>query len=194
MLQSEEHKDEELMNLLRSKVKSSRDLVLIFVARKNTCDFVTNMLNRVGFRAAAMHSDRDQKHREATLADFKDGRIPIMVIILTVFIFTTILKILLKPCHYVSTLTCQIIVQDHLTLQVADFSEVNKRVGPNKAAQEGFFLIYVGENRVLQENSQKLINVQFLIRLCRCFFPKKLIRFAAQLFGRSEQSEFLIVN
>ena len=110
MLQSEDHKDEELMNLLRSKVKSSRDLVLIFVARKNTCDFVTNMLNRVGFRAAAMHSDRDQKHREATLADFKDGRIPIMVIILTVFIFTTILKILLKPCHYVSTLTCQIIV------------------------------------------------------------------------------------
>jgi superfamily II DNA or RNA helicase len=103
MLQSEDHKDEELMNLLRSKVKSSRDLVLIFVARKNTCDFVTNMLNRVGFRAAAMHSDRDQKHREATLADFKDGRIPIMVFILTVFIFTTILKILLKHCHYVST-------------------------------------------------------------------------------------------
>ena len=102
MLQSEDHKDEELMNLLRSKVRSSRDLVLIFVARKNTCDFVTNMLNRVGFRAAAMHSDRDQKHREATLADFKDGRVPIMVIILTVFIFTTILKILLKFCHCVS--------------------------------------------------------------------------------------------
>ena len=96
LLQSEEHKDEELMNLLRSKVKSSRDLVLIFVARKNTCDFVTNMLNRVGFRAAAMHSDRDQKHREATLADFKDGRIPIMVIIMscTVFFFTKILKTL----------------------------------------------------------------------------------------------------
>ena len=69
-------KDGELVNLLRSKVRNPRtDLVLIFVARKNTCDFVTNMLNRVGMRAAAMHSDRDQKHREATLADFKVGHI-----------------------------------------------------------------------------------------------------------------------
>ena len=37
------------------------------------------MLNRVGLRSAAMHSDRDQSHRERTLADFKEGRIPILV-------------------------------------------------------------------------------------------------------------------
>ena len=48
----------------------------------------------------------------------------------------------------VGTLTCQIIVQDHLIVQVADFSEINKRVGLNRAVQEGFFLIYVGENQV----------------------------------------------
>ena len=65
------------------------------------------------------------------------------------------------------TLTCQILVQDQLIVQVSDFSEINKRVGPNKAVQEGFFLIYVGENQVLKEKSQKLINVQVLIRLCR---------------------------
>ena len=52
------------------------------------------------------------------------------------------------------TLTCQIIVQDHLIVQVADFSEINKRVGLNKAVQEGFFLIYIGENQVLKEKSQ----------------------------------------
>ena len=86
-----------------------------------------------------------------------------------------------------STLTCQIIVQDHLIVQVADFSEINKRVGLSKAVQEGFFfLIYIGENQVLKEKSQKLVNVQVLIRLCRCFFPRKITRFAAQLFGRSE--------
>ena len=123
MLQSEDHKDEELMNLLRSKVRSSRDLVLIFVARKNTCDFVTNMLNRVGFRAAAMHSDRDQKHREATLADFKDGRVPIMVIILTVFNFTTILKILLIFCHCVS-------MEDHFFKHVNVKLQCEKKNGP----------------------------------------------------------------
>ena len=63
--------------------------------------------------------------------------------------------------------TCQIIVQDHLIVQVADFSEINKRVGPNKAMQVGFFLIYIGKNQVLKEKSQKLINVQVLIRPCR---------------------------
>ena len=38
-------------------------------------------------------------------------------------------------------------------------SEINKRVGPNKAVKEGFYLIYIGENQVLKEKSQKLINV-----------------------------------
>ena len=36
------------------------------------------------------------------------------------------------------------------------------------------------------EKAQKLINVQVLTRLCRCFLKQKLIRFAAQLFGRSK--------
>ena len=110
------------------------------------------------------------------------------------------------------------LTNDHLILQVADFSEINKRVGHNKAMQEGFFshlyrrksgfkgkiskinkcggpnkvvqvlirlcrkdffLIYVGENQVLKEKYQKLIKVQVLIRLCRWFFSRKIIRFAA---------------
>ena len=53
---------------------------------------------------------------------------------------------------YAYTLTCQIIVQDHLIVQLADFSEIDKHVGLNKAVQEGFFFIYVVENQVLKEN------------------------------------------
>ena len=102
-------------------------------------------------------------------------------------IFWVHISILQKHSEYTGTLTCQIIVQDHLIVQVADFSEINKRVGLNKAVQDEFFLIYVGENQDMKEKSQKLINVQVQIRLCRCFFPKNLIRFAARLFGRSEQ-------
>ena len=52
----------------------------------------------------------------------------------------------------VCTLTCQIIVQDHLIVQVPDFSEIDKRVGPNKAMQVGFFLFNVGENQILKGN------------------------------------------
>ena len=78
LLRSGEDKDQELLNLFRSKF-DRRDLVLIFVARKNTCDFVANMLNRIGIRAAPMHSDRTQEYREKTLASFKEGSMPVMV-------------------------------------------------------------------------------------------------------------------
>ncbi len=47
LLPSGEDKDNELINLIQSRFRG-RSLVLIFVARKNTCDFVTNMLCRVG--------------------------------------------------------------------------------------------------------------------------------------------------
>jgi superfamily II DNA/RNA helicase len=45
-----------------------RDLVLVFVARKQTCDIVANMLSRKGYPAAALHGDKDQAVREKTLA------------------------------------------------------------------------------------------------------------------------------
>ena len=57
LLRSGEDKDQELINLFKQRFEK-RDLVLIFVARKNTCDFVANMLNRIGIRASPMHSDR----------------------------------------------------------------------------------------------------------------------------------------
>ena len=62
LLRSGEDKDKELVQLFRQRLSASPDQlrVLVFVARKNTCDFVANMLNRVGIRASAMHSDRTQ--------------------------------------------------------------------------------------------------------------------------------------
>ena len=57
LLRSGEDKDQELVNLFKQRFER-RDLVLVFVARKNTCDFVANMLNRIGIRACPMHSDR----------------------------------------------------------------------------------------------------------------------------------------
>ena len=60
LLRSGEDKDQELVQLFRQRFASPHHLVLVFVARKNTCDFVANMLNRVGIRASAMHSDRTQ--------------------------------------------------------------------------------------------------------------------------------------
>jgi len=78
LLRSGEDKDQELINLFKQRFEK-RDLVLIFVARKNTCDFVANMLNRIGIRASPMHSDRTQEYREKTLASFKAGSMPVLV-------------------------------------------------------------------------------------------------------------------
>ena len=78
LLRSGEEKDQELINLFRQRFNRN-DLVLVFVARKNSCDFVSNMLNRIGVRSAAMHSDRTQEQREKTLAAFKAGSIPVLV-------------------------------------------------------------------------------------------------------------------
>ena len=78
LLRSGEEKDQELMNLFRQRFNRN-DLVLVFVARKNSCDFVSNMLNRIGVRSAAMHSDRTQEQREKTLAAFKAGSTPVLV-------------------------------------------------------------------------------------------------------------------
>ena len=79
LLRSGEEKDGELVKLIRARFERNQDLVLIFVARKNTCDFVTNMLNRCGIPASAMHGDRDQSYRERTLAAFRNGSKPILV-------------------------------------------------------------------------------------------------------------------
>ena len=71
LLRSGEEKDHELVNLLKQRCER-RDLVLVFVARKNTCDLVANMLNGIGIRAWPMHSEK-------TLAAFKEGSMPVMV-------------------------------------------------------------------------------------------------------------------
>merc|ERR1719334_2056844 len=78
LLRSGEDKDQELINLFKQRFER-RDLVLVFVARKNTCDFVANMLNRIGIRACPMHSDRSQDYREKTLAAFKEGSMPVLI-------------------------------------------------------------------------------------------------------------------
>ena len=51
---------------------------------------------------------------------------------------------------------------------------LNVYLGLNKAVQDGFFPIYVGEYQVLKEKSKKLINVQAgPNKVVQVFFPKK---------------------
>jgi ATP-dependent RNA helicase DDX42 len=53
--------------------------VIVFVARHATCDAVAGALRGAGVRAAALHGDMDQAARSAALADFRAGRVHVLV-------------------------------------------------------------------------------------------------------------------
>ena len=69
-------------------------------------------------------------------------------------------------------------------MQVGKISKFNKIEGWNKAVQVGIFHFLLMQNKVWAQNYPKSISVQDGIRVCRLEFCKKLIRFAARLFGR----------
>ena len=52
---------------------------IVFTGTKRGADSLSRALRKKGVQVAAMHGDRDQKEREATLGDFKAGRINVIV-------------------------------------------------------------------------------------------------------------------
>ena len=52
---------------------------LIFVRTKRGADRLTRQLQQKGFRAGMLHGDRSQSQRNAALAMFQDGTVPILV-------------------------------------------------------------------------------------------------------------------
>lgn len=52
---------------------------IIFTGTKRGADSLARALRKKGVKVSSMHGDRDQKEREATLGDFKAGRINVIV-------------------------------------------------------------------------------------------------------------------
>ena len=52
---------------------------IIFTGTKRGADGLARALRKKGVKVSSIHGDRDQKEREATLADFKAGRINVIV-------------------------------------------------------------------------------------------------------------------
>ena len=67
-------------------------------------------------------------------------------------------------------------MQDVIIMQAGKFPKINKRAGCNKAMQVGIFQKTIVKKSSLLEISQKLINVQDVIRPCRLENFEKLIR------------------
>ncbi|WP_374347942.1 DEAD/DEAH box helicase [Chitinimonas sp.] len=65
-----------LVELLRQQ---SRPQVLVFVASQRDCERVAAKLGKAGLAAAAWHGDLSQGRRSQVLADFKAGRIQLLI-------------------------------------------------------------------------------------------------------------------
>lgn len=55
------------------------DRTMVFVEAKKTADFLASYLSGQGYKATSIHGDRYQSQREEALADFRTGRMPVLV-------------------------------------------------------------------------------------------------------------------
>lgn len=52
---------------------------IVFTCTKRACDYLAQELGKRGWPVAPIHGDKDQRQRDSTLKDFRNGRIPILI-------------------------------------------------------------------------------------------------------------------
>jgi ATP-dependent RNA helicase RhlE len=72
---SETGKLDLVLHLIDESVQSA----IVFVSTKRGVDSLARALGKKGVKIGSIHGDRDQKEREATLSDFTNGRINVIV-------------------------------------------------------------------------------------------------------------------
>lgn len=71
LIVDDNEKKRELIKIVRSKVVSENDKVLIFSATKRNCETLAEMLEKEGFKALTIHGDKHQAQREQVMDDFR---------------------------------------------------------------------------------------------------------------------------
>jgi ATP-dependent RNA helicase RhlE len=78
-LQAFEVATNQRLALLSRLLKEEDGRCLVFVRTKRGADRLTRQLRTKGFSAAMLHGDRSQSQRNAALAEFQNGTVPILV-------------------------------------------------------------------------------------------------------------------
>jgi ATP-dependent RNA helicase RhlE len=78
-LQAFEVASNQRLALLQRLLNDEDGRCLVFVRTKRGADRLTRQLRKAGFDAGMLHGDRSQSQRNAALADFQNGTVPILV-------------------------------------------------------------------------------------------------------------------
>jgi ATP-dependent RNA helicase RhlE len=78
-LQAFEVSSNQRLALLQRLLSGEGGRCLVFVRTKRGADRLTRQLRKAGFNAGMLHGDRSQSQRNAALADFQDGTVPVLV-------------------------------------------------------------------------------------------------------------------
>jgi len=72
-------KCEKRLKLTELITKEECEKTLVFVEQRRTADYLASWLSEHGFPTTSIHGDRFKKQREVALADFKSGRMRVLV-------------------------------------------------------------------------------------------------------------------
>jgi len=78
-LQAFEVASNQRLALLQRLLAAEDGRCLVFVRTKRGADRLTRQLRKAGFNAGMLHGDRSQSQRNAALADFQEGTVPVLV-------------------------------------------------------------------------------------------------------------------
>ena len=78
-LQAFEVASNQRLALLQRLLTAEDGRCLVFVRTKRGADRLTRQLRKAGFNAGMLHGDRSQSQRNAALADFQEGTVPVLV-------------------------------------------------------------------------------------------------------------------
>ena len=67
-------REDKFAKLLDWVKKADNQRVLVFVATKRGCDFLSDKMKHLGFKSTTIHGDKTQKAREYSLKKFKEGQ------------------------------------------------------------------------------------------------------------------------
>lgn len=79
VLNDEDEKEQQLIQLLKTLVNDSTSKSIIFVETKKKVEDILKIIQREGYSSNSIHGDKSQSERDFVLESFRNGRIAILV-------------------------------------------------------------------------------------------------------------------